>query len=172
MKKENNFDYDKIIKKFNEIYNINFNEPDCVIKNFKDRKGLNNKLKKYDLFNKRGVYIITNNSQIVYIGSSGKKYRDGKVLRETKNENGIGGRLFRSYTPYSFVKDVDSLCYNWKKNSTSKKSENYGLKKIHYDNIEINIFHESKFLPSVLEHMLLQSCYSLTQNLPLINNQI
>ena len=104
-----------------------------------------------------GVYIITqNNLGVVYVGCSGKIGTD----RGWNSENGIGGRLKRSHSPYSFVGDY--LCYEKIGSGTKKEINNYS-EKILLNKISVFIIpleRNSPIIPSVLEHIILQTFYN------------
>ncbi|WP_298265674.1 hypothetical protein [uncultured Lutibacter sp.] len=143
---------------------------------FEELIGINSRkelIKNINFLNKtKGVYVFEHSDNgVIYIGSSGKVNR-----KKNKNSeiclNGLGSRLIRSSTPYSFVNE--NLCYDKIINSDSKKKKSNYYKSFLLNDIKIYYIKTGEIpftVPTVLEHLLIQVYYH-SGKLPLINNQL
>jgi hypothetical protein len=159
-----------LIDTSNKKYNLTF-KVDFSLNNFKTRKELNQKIKLIELENITGVYIIKKENKIVYIGSSGKYIKEGETLKKPKSGNGIGGRLIRSSTPYSFLIDENKLGYRKDSKDNRKVSKNY-TKFISLNKLSIDIIKSGNLSSSFIEHVMLQTYLDENDTIPLINQQL
>lgn len=159
-----------LIDTTNKKYNLTF-KIDFSLNDFKSRKDLNQKIKFIDLENISGVYIIKRDNKIVYIGSSGKFIKEGEKLKRPKLGNGIGGRLIRSSTPYSFLIDENKLGYRKDSKDNRKVSKNYN-RFIPLNKLSIDIIKSGNLSSSFIEHVLLQTYLDENDTIPLINQQL
>ena len=115
-------------------------------------------------FNKvRGVYIFEHlNHGVIYIGSSGK-------IPINPKSQGIRNRIIHGYTPYKL--DEKNLEYFVKELFENKK-QHFKLSDVTIHTIELYNKSYPISVPSVLEHLLIQSFYNLTGQLPVINRTI
>ena len=159
-----------LISIVNKRFGINLNVEFKLI-DFKTRKGLNQLIKSIGLENITGVYIIKEDNNIVYIGSSGKYIKVKGELKKPKNGNGIGGRLIRSSTPYSFLIDQNKLGYRKDSKDNRKVSKNY-TKFISLNKLSIDIIKSGNLSSSFIEHVMLQTYLDENDTIPLINQQL
>ena len=159
-----------LISIINKRFGINLKVEFKLI-DFKTRKGLNQLIKSIGLENITGVYIIKEDNNIVYIGSSGKYIKVKGELKKPKNGNGIGGRLIRSSTPYSFLIDQNKLGYQKNSNDNCKVSGNY-TEFIPMKKLSIDIINYKSLSSSFIEHVLLQTYLDEKNTIPLINQQL
>ena len=159
-----------LISILNKRYDINLKVNFKLI-DFKTRKGLNQLIKSIGLENITGVYIIKEDKNIVYIGSSGKYIKVNGLLKKPKSGNGIGGRLIRSSTPYSFLIDKNKLGYRKDSKDNRKVSKNY-TEFITLNKLSIDIIKSGNLSSSFIEHVLLQTYLDENDTIPLINQQL
>ncbi|MFN1835274.1 hypothetical protein AB2B38_008430 [Balneola sp. MJW-20] len=116
-----------------------------------------------------GVYIISKETEVIYIGSSGKL--DSDLNFGTSN---VRSRISNSYTPYKLYGE-DFLFNPVGKIKGTNKPEKY-LDKYLLQELEFTCFDltpdEHVIIPSALEHLLIQSYINELHRLPIVNQKI